>query len=167
VPPAANVFANQALKDLQKTYGGGWDYRYVQVDGNGHAPPKEGYLPSLQWVAEAPRVARPKRFLWQPALSWKRHFYWLYWDTPEIGAIVEAKVADGNAIDLQTHQGSGDLSGVSVLLGPPLVDLSKEVVVRVNGKEKFRGVVPRTLSTLLMTLPRNDPVLLFDARVDL
>ena len=64
-------------------------------------------------------------------------------------------------------EGSGDVTGLSVLLGQPLVDLSKEVVVRVNGKERFRGVVPRTLSTLLLTLPRNDAGLLFDARVDL
>ena len=56
---------------------------------------------------------------------------------------------------------------MSVLLGPPLVDPAKEVVVRVDGAERFRGTVERTLSTLLMTFPRNDADLLFDARVDL
>jgi hypothetical protein len=54
-----------------------------------------------------------------------------------------------------------------VLLGPPLVDPTKEVVVKVDGKEVHRAVPKRTLSTLLMTLPRFDDGLLFDARVDL
>jgi hypothetical protein len=121
----------------------------------------------LKWIAEHARNPRPKAFLWQPVLPWKRQMYWLYWDQPEDRALVQAKALDGNVIDLVTHEGSHDLSGVSVLLGDPLVDLSKEVVVRVDGKEKFRGIVPRTLSTLLLTLPRNDPGLLFDARVDL
>jgi pimeloyl-ACP methyl ester carboxylesterase len=167
VPPMANVFATKALADLKAKFGGGWDFRYDQVDGRGHAAPQEGYLPSLQWVTEVARDPRPKRFLWQPVLGWKRHFYWLYWDAAEASALVEAKALDGNVLDLTVHQGTPDLSGMSVLVGPPLVDLSKEVVVRVNGEEKFRGLVPRTLSTLLLTLPRNDPHLLFDARVDL
>ena len=113
------------------------------------------------------RDARPRRFLWQPSLPWKRHFHWLYADAAELGSLIEAKAVDGNAIELHVHQGTPDLTGTSVLLGPPLVDLEKEVVVRVQGKEVFRGIVPRTLSTLLLTLPRNDPHLLFDARVDL
>jgi pimeloyl-ACP methyl ester carboxylesterase len=167
VPPAANIFATNRLKELQKEYGGGWDFRYEQVDGRAHAPPAEGYLPDLNWVAEAVRNARPKRFLWQPSLPWVRQFYWLYWDRPEEGALLEVKAVEGNAVEILVHQGANDLSGLSVLLGPPLVDLAKEVVVRVDGKERFRGVVPRTISTLLMTLPRNDPDLLFDARVDL
>jgi len=52
-------------------------------------------------------------------------------------------------------------------LGAPLFDLDDDVIVRVNGEERFRGKVARTFSTLLMTLPRYDPDLLFDARVDL
>ena len=34
----------------------------------------------------------------------------------------------------------------------------------VNGKERFRGMVPRTFSTLMLTLPRLDEHLLFDGR---
>jgi hypothetical protein len=161
------VFAAKALLDWKARFPDGFDHRYVEVDGRGHGPPEEGYLPSLRWVAERPRVARPKRFLWQPVLPWKRQMHWLHWATPERGALLEARALDGNVVDLTVHEGSDDLTGLSVLLGPPLVDLSKEVVVRVNGGERFRGPVPRTLSTLLLTLPRNDPALLFDARVDL
>ena len=41
------------------------------------------------------------------------------------------------------------------------------VTVRVNGEQRHRGVAPRTFSTLMLTLPRNDAHLLFDARIDL
>ena len=58
-------------------------------------------------------------------------------------------------------------SGLSVLLGPPLVDLARPVAIRVNGETLFDGPVEHTFSTLMLTLVRNDPGLLFDARVDL
>jgi hypothetical protein len=167
VPPQANEFATAELAKWKERFPGGFEYRYDRTDGRGHAAPAEGYMPSLEWIAGHRRVARPKAFLWQPVLTWKRHMYWLHWGSPEHGALLEAKAVDGNAIEITTHEGSHDVTGLSVLLGPPLVDLSKEVVVRVDGKERFRGVVPRTLSTLLLTMPRNDPDLLFDARVDL
>ena len=59
------------------------------------------------------------------------------------------------------------MSGLSILLGEPLVDLDDEVVILVNGEERFKGPVERTFSTLLLTIPRYDEHLLFDARVDL
>ena len=49
----------------------------------------------------------------------------------------------------------------------PVVDFN-QIVVTVNGAERFRGVVKNTLSTLLRTAAeRNDPELLFPARIDL
>jgi hypothetical protein len=167
VPPAANQFATKALGEWKKRFPGGFDFRYVEVNGRGHGPPEEGYQPSLRWVAEHARTPRPKRFLWQPVLLWKRQMFWASWERPEERALLEFAAPGGNVVEVTVHEGSPDVTGLSVLLGEPLVDLSKEVVVRVNGVERFRGVVPRTLSTLLLTVPRNDPALLYDARVDL
>jgi hypothetical protein len=100
-------------------------------------------------------------------LTWKRQFYWIWWQAPEHNAILEA-LADPatNSIDVRVLQGH-DPQGLSLLLGPPLVDPEREVVIRVDGKERFRGQVARTFSTLMLTLPRFDDGLLFDARVDL
>lgn len=168
VPPAPNDFAMKTLEEEWKPrFSDGFDFRYDRVEGRGHAAPSEGYLPSLKWLVERPRNPRPKAFLWQPALGWKRQFYWVRWDRPEIGALLEVRAKDGNACEITVHEGAEDLTGLSVLVGAPLFDLDEEVVVRVNGEERFRGEVGRTLSTLLMTLPRYDAGLLFAARVDL
>ncbi|MHC5010775.1 MAG: hypothetical protein ACYTG6_07460, partial [Planctomycetota bacterium] len=145
----------------------GFNFRYVEVDGRGHGAPNEGYLPSQKWIASHARDPRPHAFLWQPVLGWKRQFYWVYWDRPEELALLEFRAKDGNVIEITTHEGSGDVTGLSVLLGEPIVDLDEEVLVRVNGEERFAGRVERTFSTLLLTLPRFDEHLLFDARVDL
>lgn len=169
VTPEANQAANKFLLELKQKHPKGFDFRYYEVDDRQHAPPAEGYLKTQQWVAEHERVARPRKILWQPVLDWKKQFHWIYWQKPEYGAIlqVEAPEAEPNTIDIRVLDGSKNLEGISILLGEPIVDLEKEVVIRVDGEEKFRGIVERTLSTLLLTLPRNDPKLLFDARVDL
>ncbi len=167
VPPAENDCAFERLKELKQKWPDGFNFRYDRVEGRGHGAPQEGYLPSQKWLASHPRVPRPRAFLWQPILPWKRHFYWVYWGRAELEALIEVRALDGNVIDIKTHEGSGDVSGLSVLLGAPLVDLDAEITVRSNGEQLFKGRVPRTFSTLMLTLPRNDPHLLFDARVDL
>ena len=167
VPPQSNDFANKALKKVKEKWPAGFNYRYDRVEGRGHAPPAEGYLPSQKWIASHARNPRPKTFLWQPVLGWKRQFYWVYWARAEMEALIEVRALEGNNIAILTHEGSDDVSGLSVLLGAPLVDLEKDVKISVNGEERFNGPVARTFSTLLMTLPRGDAGLLFDARVDL
>ena len=167
VPPKENRGAIRDLKALKAEFPDGFDFRYDEVSGRGHAGPSEGYTPSLKWLHERARNPRPKAFLWQPVLDWKRQFYWVYWDRPEFEALIEVRATEGNTCDITVHDGMDDLTGLSVLVGAPLFDLDEEVVVRVNGEERFRGKVERTFSTLLMTLPRFDPDLLFDARVDL
>lgn len=167
VTPESNIFANKALQALKQRFPDGFNWKYVEVDGRGHAAPQEGYLPSQKWLASMPRVPRPKAFLWQPVLSWKRHFYWVFWQNPEASSFLEVRAQKDNVIEITFHEGSGDTEGLSVLLGAPLVDLDQPVTVLVNGEQAFQGAVPRTFSTLMMTLPRNDAHLLFDARIDL
>ena len=167
VPPDVNDFTNEALKKLKAKWPDGFNFRYDRVEGRGHAAPNEGYLPSQKWLASHPRDPRPKAFLWQPVLSWKRQMYWIYWGRAELESLVEFRAPGDNRIEITTHEGSGDVSGMSILVGAPLVDLEQEVVVSVNGEERFRGKVEHSFSTLMMTLPRNDPHLLFDARIDL
>lgn len=167
VPPAENQGAIRDLKALKEQFSDGFDFRYREVDGRGHGGPPEGYMPNLKWLYERKREPRPTVFLWEPVLTWKRQFYWVYWDRPELESLIEVRAQVGNVCDITVHNGMDDLTGLSVLVGEPLFDLEQEIVVRVNGEERFRGEVKRTFSTLLMTLPRFDPDLLFDARVDL
>ena len=165
--PESNIFANQALQELKTRFPDGFTWRYVEVDGRGHAAPAEGYLPSLQWLAGHVRDPRPRTVLWQPSLPWKQQFYWLWWEHPELGALLEARANDDNSIDVTSHAGSGDTSGLSLLVGAPRLDPTRPITVRVDGEVRFEGPVRSTLGTLLMTLPREDEHLLFDARIDL
>jgi predicted esterase len=167
VPPGENQKAIELLHELKKEFPDGFDFRYEEVDGRGHGGPPGGYMPDLKWLAEHKRNARPKTFLWQPHLPNKRQFYWVYWDRPELDAILEVRAKEGNVCEITVHQGEEDLTGLSVLVGAPLFDLDQDIVVKVNGEERFKGKTERRLSTLLLTLPRFDEKLLFDARIDL
>lgn len=167
VPPASNDLANKLLKDWKKQHPKGFNYRYDRVEGRGHAAPREGYGPSQAWVASHDRVPRPRKFLWQPVLSWKRHFYWAHWPYPEMETVLQFEAKDGNRVEVTTLEGSHDLEGLSLLLGAPLVDPAQPVTVIVNGEPRKPVSLRHTFSTLMLTLPRLDPHLLFDARIDL
>jgi hypothetical protein len=166
-PPGTNAFVSQELSRWKTQHPGGFDFKYLSVDGRGHGAPADGYLPSLQWLANHGRVGRPRKILWQPVLDWKRQDYWLYWDKPRRGAIVQVEAKEGNTIEVTNLTDPKDATGLTLLLGEPLVDLSADVTVMVNGRRRFQGKIPRTFSTLLLTLPRHDGDLLFDARFDL
>ena len=168
VPPGPNIHANKALLEWKKEHPDGFEYRYDETDGLGHAPPKEGYLPTQKWVADKKRNARPAKFLWEPVLPWKRHFYWAYWREIPTDGVYEFKAKPDNSIDVGRIGGTAAAPAkLTLFLGAPLIDLEKDVVVRIEGKEKYRGKPPRTFSTLLLTLPRFDDALLYDARIDL
>ena len=165
VPPEPNVYANKVVLEWQKEYGG-YRYKYVEVDGRGHGAPPGGHVKGVQWVYQTKRESRPKRILWQPMFLKKRMFYWLWWDEPLRGALVEARVTEPNTIDLDL--GGNELEGFRVFLDSALVDLDKEVVIRDGGDEVFRGKVARTLTSLLMCAgEKYDTKMLFPARVDL
>jgi hypothetical protein len=133
------------------------------VDGRGHGEPPGGYQVQLEKIVGRARNAVPERIVWQPALTWKRQFYWLYWDTPSLGALVVADLdRAANAVRLSCDQPT---DGLWVLLDRRVLDLGKEVVVTVNGEETFRGKVGNDLGTLLLTSQHPDPALQFAARV--
>jgi len=166
VPPEPNVFANKELQDWKKRYGG-FNYKYLEVDGRGHGAPPGGHVEGVKWLYRFERNPRPKKILWQPVLSWKRMFYWLYWTRPEPEVVVDVRIVEPNAIAIDLGGASRD--GFKLLLDDDLVDLSKEVVVRVaGGEEIFRAKVPYTLSTMLLTAgERYDRRCVFPARIDL
>lgn len=171
VPAAANVFAAAALKELRAADPDGWEHVYEQVDGRKHDFPEKGPLPGMQWMASHVRDPRPAKVLWQPSRDWKTSFYWVRWTKPWIGAVLTAKAdRTRNAIDVavapprsadpkrteterEAHTGT-----LSFLLDERLLDPSREVVVTVDGKERWRGVPPASLGTLLRTAEdREDP----------
>jgi pimeloyl-ACP methyl ester carboxylesterase len=177
VPPGPNDFASEQLARWKEWFPDGFRYRYERVEGRGHSQPAEGYLPTQTWVASYPREPLPRSFLWQPTKPWKRQFYWLYWHEPQLDSLIHVIAHDDNHIEINLLDPNKpnapqknlapEPGSLTLFLKAPIVDLSKEVKVSVNGQARFEGKVEPALSTLLWTLPRNDPRLLFDARLDL
>lgn len=167
VPPAPNQFAVKLLKEAKARWGG-YDFEYLEVDDRGHGFPKGGPSVLLEKIRRAVRNPVPERITWQPALPWKRQFYWLWWDAPILEAIVVADLdrASGRvAIRCEKEGRAFEPEGLRVLLDERVVDWSKEFVVTVNGKERFRGKPLRSLLTLARTGVHPDPVLMFESMV--
>ena len=166
VPPEANRMAVARLEEA-RTRWGGYDFEYWEVDGREHDLPPGGFKALLEKIAKREREPLPERVVWQPALSWKRHFYWLWWQAPRRDAIVQADLdRKANSIHVRCDQ---PVDGLRVLLNDELLDLDREVLVLLGDEpvEVWRGVPERRLSTLLRTAARNDERLVFDAMVPL
>ncbi len=162
VPPAPNQFAVRMLKAAQQKWGG-FEHDYWEVTGRGHAEPPGGHEAHVQRIVGKRRQVVPDRIVWQPVLSWKRQFSWLYWDAPVANAIVVADLDRAhNAIAIRCDRPT---RGLWVLLDERVVDLTKDVVVTVNDAEVFRGKAEPSLQALLTTSDHPDPTLQFAARV--
>lgn len=162
VPPDANRVAVKRVEEAKQAWGGYDDFEYIEVDGHGHSYPPGGGKDWLEGLSDFERDPHPRKIVWQPALRWKRQFYWLYWDTPVIGTTVVADAGQGNVIQIDAE---GSVDGLEVLLSPELVDVDREVIVRLGEREVWRGVPEARLSTLLLTGANGDEGLTYTARV--
>jgi pimeloyl-ACP methyl ester carboxylesterase len=177
VPSAANVFAMAELKKLHETDPKGWEHVYEEVDGRKHDFPAKGPKPGIEWAVSHVRDPRPAKVVWQPTRTWKTTFYWLRWSEPWIGAEVVATADRArNAVDVVVKaprsanavateaERPARVAKLSVYLDERLVDLSKEVVVTVDGKERSRVKPTLSLATLLRSAEeREDPQYAFAA----
>ena len=181
VKAPANVFACAELKRMREKDPGGWELRYEEVNGLGHGFPKKGPKPGLEWATRRPRNPRPEKIVWQPTREWKDTFYWLRWEEPWLDSLLTATVDRArNAVDLAIESPRSPqplkirqereerIQGISVYLDERLFDLSREVVLVVEGKERYRGRPEPRLATLLRSCEeREDPGYAFalEARV--
>jgi predicted esterase len=171
VPSAANVFAMAEMKKLHEADPKGWEFVYEEVDKRGHDFPAKGPQPGIEWAVTHVRNPRPETILWQPTRTWKTTFYWLRWSEPWLGAEVLAKTDKArNAIDVTVKMPRSAepvktkaelpsrVAKLSVYLDARMVDVTKEVVVTVDGKERFKGVPVLSLATLVRSAAeREDP----------
>lgn len=155
VPPDANQAANKAMLAARERWGGYAGYEYLEVDGFGHGMPSKGAIELLEKVAGARREPHPETVVWQPSLAWKRQFYWLAWETPRAGAVVVARLdRAANAVSVEVD---GDASGLCVLLSDALLDLDREVTLRLGADVVFQGLPRRSLAVWMDTASCGDP----------
>lgn len=137
--------------------------------------------PFERFVRDHPRVAHPEKVSWETERvdKFNRH-RWLRIDELRQDASRETPLKDmgffrhtkrsgrvdvtrkGNAFDAIVR----DVSALTLLLSPDVIDFSKPVTVSVNGKTVFDGVVTGDVATLLRWAARdNDRTTLYGAEL--
>ncbi len=163
VPPDVNQFAVKQVEAARAKWGGYEHFEYWEVDDRGHGGPPGGAVELLRKLEDQRRVATPDKLVWQPALSWKRRWYWLSWPQPEIGAVVVAELdREANAVRIQSE---ARLDGMEVLLDGRMLDLKEEVQVYLNGELSWRGMAHPRLGALILSAGYGDEDMLMEARV--
>ena len=110
---------------------------------------------AVPWMAERTRNSWPKKVVWRQDDVTHTRFYWLA--VPPAEAKAKNKIVA--EVDGQTILLTGDVpKGVTLRLSDELLDLNRPLQVSVNGRETFRGRVPRRAEVIRESLmERADP----------
>lgn len=159
VPPGQDQEAARTLKKLAQEHGG-YEHHYEEYTDIGHGMPREGLRPIVDWLMQHTRDPYPSKVVFEPSRSYKRTLYWLRSEGGQGRVVAEWQ---GNTLSVR-----GPDSGYTVFLHPRLVDMDEEVVVMVNDRERFRGVVRPSAAALLDSVAEHrDPAMFFTGRVDI
>ncbi len=110
---------------------------------------------ALDWMAKYRRDPFPKKIVWRQEERVRPYFYWIEAPADELehSKRVEA-VVQGNTIDIPRC----DYSHLYLYLSDSLIDLSRPVTVRIEGRKVFHGKLKGSDSVLRETIRlREDP----------
>ncbi len=132
------------LEKLRSADGEGYLHKVTIYEGLGHwmnGKDRE----ALPWMAKQGRNPWPRKVVWRQSNRTHDRFYWLSvpGDAAQGGQVVVAEVK-GQVIEVTTE----DLSSLALRLSDELLSLDREITVRVNGAEKFKGKVRRNLQAI-------------------
>ena len=152
--------AAEILAKLKEKYGA-YDFVWKLYTDCGHGLPKDGLKPIWDFMLAKRRDPLPKRVLWEPSRSYKKHFYWI------------RKTSTGGQVDVQRDGNkftvTGSSSDITIMLNEKMVKLDQPVVV-VNdkGEELFNGKVGYSLVAMAESIDaKKDPEMWFPAWVTL
>lgn len=151
------------LGELKKEAGNGYENFFDEQEGKGHGI---DYKPGPTWISKYERNPVPKRIDWTVIRQHDRSRDQLYWlalgEAPKKFPLKLTAEIKGQIVEVTSDK----TAKLKVLLDDRLLDLDQEVVIKLNGKEGFRGKVPRTKKVLLeSTAGRGDPGLVFSGEV--
>lgn len=180
----------RSLDSLRNLCPGAYEHRVELQRERGHGI---DYRPTTPWLVSARRTPLPKAFTWEDFEMDGLHrtgFYCLIVDRRPDQTLrtrydvrIEDNVVDLQirniqyrptevdpvwGIELQSERTYSPAEGgrISVMLGQELVDLSREVVVRVNGQQRYHGHVTLETGSLLRSIAAfADPLRLLPACV--
>lgn len=156
------------VREASQKMPGGYELHYEEYP-TGHQLPSSAQKECFRWMEGFTRDPNPKHVVWEPFTSkryptYKNHFYWLHLDEPRNGMRIEAHI-DGNRITLMTD---GGVRGLSLLLNDKLVDPSRSVIVKENGRLAFKGKLRPSLTGLVTSyVAKEDPAMIYPYRIEL
>jgi len=182
--PGTFLHAWDILQELKKTDRDGYKLvRFQCHEGVAHSQPPGEPTNAYKFVKAQRRNAFPKKIVWEyndapwppPDVEdrgkterrWKRWMYWLYCRMPVDRMLVEAARSETDTehvVDLDATLVFPE--DFTIYLNDRMYDVKKEVVVRVAGKEVWRGRPEPNFATVLESLDaRLDRTLVFDRRI--
>jgi predicted esterase len=153
----------RAMDAIMQRFGYDWVYR--EFSEQAHEGFQEHYPDVLRWLADRPRQLFPQEVLRVPhsgIVPPARRVHWIESDTRQ--ALVHARVAGPTEIDVRARW-AGE---VTLYLSDGLVDLDREIAVRLNGEPVFEGALARSARVALAEARRlGDPARVYATRLTL
>ncbi|KAF0239966.1 MAG: Alpha/beta hydrolase [Planctomycetota bacterium] len=165
VPVHGSRYADAKFKEWDYKIDGkpSWDYHEYQGIGHGYPPDSLG--PIIDWMLARTRNAYPKKLIWMPTRQYRPYSYWLSVEEVPGNAgercRIEAEIKD-NVVDVNFTKFTPK---VTVWLCEQLVDFKKPVIIRINGTEKFNGMMAPSFEVAVESaVQRNDSNMIFTAK---
>jgi predicted esterase len=177
--PGTFLIAWDQLQEIKESDPDGYqDVRFAAYEGLAHAFPPGEPSKGLKWVAARKRVTFPAKLVWEyiaqpqplPAADEKMPRYqkeWFYWlrCTAPADAMQVTAVHKGNEFDFELV-GRNFPDDFTIYMNPEMIDVKNDVVVRVDGKEVYRGKpVPDVVTVLESLDAKMDRRMVFDRKV--
>jgi hypothetical protein len=153
------------LDQLQAQDPKGYKHQVKIHAGKGHWMDRQDAV-AVEWMAGFTRNPYPTRVIWVQDDAKHSQFYWMRVtdEHRKKGATISAR-RKGQVIDIDQAK---DVSALTILLNDQMVELDQLVEIKRGGKTLFRGVVPRTIKSLLGSLlVRRDRRYLFPAEISI
>ena len=151
----------RAMDAILKSFG--YDLVYREFTDRAHEGFQEHYPEVLEWLAERPRSVDPHEIVRVPhagIVPTSRRVHWIETDARQ--ALVRARVVSPAEIDVTVRWASE----IILFLNDGLVDLDRDIVVRVNGEAVHEGPVRRSVAVALEESRRlGDPRRVYPGRV--
>lgn len=153
----------EMMDSLQHDDPKGYPHKTTIVKGCGHWMNRQDTI-AIEWLSGYTRTPRPKRIVWRQEESGLRDcFYNISIPRKEMQPKKEVRIDfEGNTINILRN----DYNTLSIHLNDKIMNLSKPVTIKVNGKRIFKGKVTRKIENIKKSIAKRiDPEYIFCSEI--